>query len=68
MVYPNYQSVEDIDIRSFFEDKWGRSLDPSKGLTVVEIMNRIVSGQMFGMYVMGENPAGFSPITYIPNI
>ena len=49
MVYPNYQSVEDIDIRSFFEDKWGRSLDPSKGLTVVEIMNRIVSGQMFGM-------------------
>ena len=61
MVYPNYQSVEDIDIRSFFEDKWGRSLDPSKGLTVVEIMNRIVSGQMFGMYVMGENPAMSDP-------
>ena len=61
MVYPNYQSVEDVDIRNFFEDKWGRSLDPTKGLTVVEIMNRIVSSQMFGMYVMGENPAMSDP-------
>ncbi|MFL2802203.1 MAG: formate dehydrogenase subunit alpha [Paracoccaceae bacterium] len=61
MVYPNYQSVEDETIRNYFEDKWGRSLDPSKGLTVVEIMNRIVNSQMFGMYVMGENPAMSDP-------
>ena len=39
----------------------GSFFDPTKGFTVVEIMNRIVSGQMFGMYVMGENPAMSDP-------
>ena len=61
MVYPDYQPVEDPDIRKGFEDKWGRSLDPLKGLTVVEIMNKIHSGVISGMYVMGENPAMSDP-------
>ena len=61
MVYPDYQSVEDADIRGTFEDKWGRSLDPVKGLTVVEIMNEIHKGGISGMYVMGENPAMSDP-------
>ncbi len=61
MVYPNYQSVEDVDIRSGFEDMWGRLLDPVKGLTVVEIMHAIQHGDIKGMYVMGENPAMSDP-------
>ena len=61
MVYPNYKSVEDPNIRNYFEDKWGSSLDPSKGLTVVEIMNAIIEDKMKGMYVMGENPAMSDP-------
>ena len=61
MVYPNYQSVEDINVRRHFEDKWGRSLDPAQGLTVVEIMNKIHDGDIKGMYVMGENPAMSDP-------
>lgn len=61
MVYPNYQSVEDVDIRASFEDKWGRILDPVKGLTVVEIMHAVQAGEIKGMYVMGENPAMSDP-------
>ena len=61
MVYPNYLSVEDPDIRGKFEDLWGRPLDPVKGLTVVEIMNAIHHGDINGMYCQGENPAMSDP-------
>ncbi|WP_417688267.1 formate dehydrogenase subunit alpha [Roseibium sp.] len=61
MVFPDYQSVENPDIRGRFEDAWGRSLDPDRGLTVVEIMDDILAGGIEAMYVMGENPAMSDP-------
>ncbi len=61
MMYPDYQSVEVTDVRGRFEDIWGSALDPHKGLTVVEIMTAIHTGQIKGMYIMGENPAMSDP-------
>ena len=61
MVFPDYQSVEDADIRARFEDFWGTTLDPEKGLTVVEIMDAVHAGRIKGMYIMGENPAMSDP-------
>jgi formate dehydrogenase major subunit len=61
MVYPDYRSVEDADIRAEFEDLYGRPLDAKRGLTVVEIMDAIHDGEISGMYVMGENPAMSDP-------
>ena len=61
MVLPDYQSVETIEIRSKFEDFWGAVLDPTKGLTVVEIMDAVHEGKIRGMYIMGENPAMSDP-------
>ena len=61
MVYPDYQSVEKAEVRKLFETFWGRTLDPQKGLTVVEIMNAIHAGQIRGMYIEGENPAMSDP-------
>ena len=61
MVYPDYQSVEKVEVRKLFEKLWGQELDPKKGLTVVEIMNAIHAGQIRGMYVEGENPAMSDP-------
>jgi len=61
MVYPDYQSVDNADVRHFFESLWGQKLDPQKGLTVVEIMNAVHAGQITGMYVEGENPAMSDP-------
>ncbi|MDJ0958027.1 MAG: formate dehydrogenase subunit alpha [Arenicellales bacterium] len=63
MVFPDYQSVELEDVRKRFEDIWGAALDPKKGLTVVEIMNAVIAGEIKGMYVMGENPAMSDPDT-----
>jgi formate dehydrogenase major subunit len=61
MVYPDYRSVENPQARSDFERLWGTTLDPKKGLTVVEIMNAAKAGQIRGMYIMGENPAMSDP-------
>ena len=56
MVFPDYQSVEDPEIRAKFESAWGYSLDPERGLTVVEIAKGALEGSIRGMYIMGENP------------
>ncbi|MEO1748587.1 MAG: molybdopterin-dependent oxidoreductase, partial [Pseudomonadota bacterium] len=61
MMYPDYQLVENADIRAGMEDAWGRALDPKRGLTVVETMDAIHAGDVKGMYIMGENPAMSDP-------
>jgi len=61
MFFPDYKSVEDLDIRARYENAWGQSLDPKRGLTVVEIMDAIHDDNITGMYVMGENPAMSDP-------
>ncbi|MGE0847234.1 MAG: formate dehydrogenase subunit alpha [Flavobacteriaceae bacterium] len=61
MVFPDYRSVGDEEIRTMFEDFWGMDLDPKAGLTVVEIMHAIEAGEITGMYVLGENPAMSDP-------
>ena len=61
MVFPDYKSVEDPNIRGRYEDAWGRTLDPARGLTVVEIIDAIHAGEITGMYIQGENPAVSDP-------
>ena len=61
MVFPDYQSVEDPKIRNLFEEFWHTTLDPKRGLTVVEIMNAVHAGEIRGMFVEGENPAMSDP-------
>ncbi len=63
MVYPDYQRVADPAIQARFEAAWGMALDPEPGLTVVEIVNAILAGNIRGMYIMGENPAMSDPDT-----
>ena len=61
MVYPDYQSVQKDEVRKLFESFWGQALDPKAGLTVVEIMKAIHTGEIHGMYIEGENPAMSDP-------
>jgi len=61
MVYPDYQSVTDENVRQNFEKLWGTELNPHAGKTVVEIMHAIHDGDLNGLYVMGENPAMSDP-------
>ena len=61
MVYPDYQLVQQPNVREKFEQAWDTSLDPSNGLTVVEIVNAILAGEIKSMYILGENPAMSDP-------
>jgi len=63
MFLPDYQAVDNPDLRAPMQDLWGAALDPNRGLTVVEIVNAILAGDINGMYIMGENPAMSDPDT-----
>ncbi len=63
MVFPDYQSVKDPEIRARFEAAWGVPLDPNPGLTVVEIVHAALHHDVRGMYILGENPFVSDPNT-----
>jgi formate dehydrogenase major subunit len=61
MMFPDYQRVTDAQARAKFEQLWGVPLDDRPGLTVVEVMDAALRGEVRGMYIMGENPAMSDP-------
>jgi formate dehydrogenase major subunit len=61
MVFPDYRSVENPEIRAEYEAFWGTTLDPKRGLTVVEIIHAIHRDEVRAMYILGENPAMSDP-------
>ena len=63
MVYTDYQSVKDTEIKKKFENAWGVPLSDKPGLTVVEIMHQALEGNIRAMYIMGENPFLSDPNT-----
>ena len=64
MMYPDYHRVGDPASRELAARVWGvdaATLDPTPGLTVVEILGGIHAGHVRGMLIMGENPAMSDP-------
>ncbi|NIP86361.1 MAG: molybdopterin-dependent oxidoreductase, partial [Planctomycetales bacterium] len=55
-VYTAYQPVADPEVRRKFESAWHTRLPDRPGLTTTEMVDGILSGQVKGWYVMGENP------------
>ncbi|MBI5025509.1 MAG: formate dehydrogenase subunit alpha [Nitrospirae bacterium] len=55
-VYSGYQSISEPAIRKKFEQTWKRRLPSRPGLTLTEMFDSILNGQMKAMYIMGENP------------
>jgi predicted molibdopterin-dependent oxidoreductase YjgC len=59
--YTAYQPVTDPAVRATFEAAWGVPLPAEPGLTATEMVDGILSGQVKGWYVMGENPLMSEP-------
>jgi formate dehydrogenase major subunit len=58
-VFPGYQPVSDETIREKFSKGWSVPLDQlnaTPGLTVTEIMDRVLTSDIRAIYIMGENP------------
>jgi formate dehydrogenase alpha subunit len=62
-VYPGYQKVDDPAVRKKFEKAWGKTLSAKIGLPATEMTGAMLSGQLKGLYVVGENPALSDPNT-----
>ena len=60
-VYTAYQSVSDPAIKGKFEAAWNTELNPTPGLTVTEMVDGALLGQIKAMIVMGENPMMSEP-------
>ncbi|MDP2871704.1 MAG: formate dehydrogenase subunit alpha [Bacillota bacterium] len=56
-----YQRVAEGAIRAKFESAWGCRLNPSPGLTLVEMSEAVQQGQIKAIYLIGENPALSEP-------
>lgn len=65
-VYTAYQPLVDDEVRTKFEQFWygpdsSLRLPDQLGLTVTEMVDGILTGQVKGWYVMGENPLMSEP-------
>jgi formate dehydrogenase major subunit len=59
--YPDYAPVDNPVNQAKFEKLWNTTLNPQRGLTVVEIINASYEGAIKALYVAGENPAMSDP-------
>jgi predicted molibdopterin-dependent oxidoreductase YjgC len=59
--YPGYQYVTDAVAREKFERAWGVPLSDRVGLTVTEMLKGLGTGQVRGLYIIGENPMTSDP-------
>lgn len=54
--YPGYQPVTNSELQKKFESSWGVSLSPKLGLTLTDIPQAVLGGQVKALYIMGANP------------
>jgi formate dehydrogenase major subunit len=59
--YTAYRSVEDEDVASLFEDAWGAPLSRRKGLTIPQMFDAAIAGDLKAMYIFGEDVAQTDP-------
>jgi formate dehydrogenase major subunit len=58
-----YRSVADEDVAREFEARWGVSMKREKGLTIPQMFDAAVAGDLKAMYVFGEDVAQTDPNT-----
>ncbi len=61
--FTGYQSVLDEDVARRFEARWGVSLKREKGLTIPQMFDAAVAGDLKAMYIFGEDVAHTDPNT-----
>jgi formate dehydrogenase major subunit len=61
--YTAYRSVEDEDVARMFEARWNVPLSREKGLTIPQMFDAAVAGELKAMYIFGEDVAQTDPNT-----
>jgi formate dehydrogenase major subunit len=61
--YTQYRSVGDEEVATAFEARWGVPLSREKGLTIPQMFDAAVGGELKAMYIFGEDVAQTDPNT-----
>jgi formate dehydrogenase major subunit len=61
--YTAYRSVEDEDVAAGFEAAWDAPLSRHKGMTIPQMFDAAVAGDLKAMYIFGEDVAQTDPDT-----
>ncbi|MFN8191824.1 MAG: formate dehydrogenase subunit alpha [Nocardioidaceae bacterium] len=61
--FPGYRHVSRDDVRSIYEDLWGKTLSAEPGLRIPNMFDSALSGDFRGLYVQGEDIAQSDPNT-----
>ena len=61
--YTAYRSVADEPVAQAFEARWGVPLSREKGLTIPQMFDAAVAGDLKAMYIFGEDVAQTDPNT-----
>jgi len=60
-VFTGYQRVDDPEANEKFSKAWGVKLPEKPGLTLGEMFDKAMAGELRAMYIMGENPVLSDP-------
>lgn len=67
-MYSGYQKVTDQKLRKKFEQSWRVKLPSAPGITLTEMFDSVLKGNLRAMYIMGENPVISNPdVTHTMN-
>ncbi len=60
-VYSGYQSVDNHEVQTKFENAWGVKLNPVPGLKLTEMYQAAYDKKLKGIFLIGEDPALSEP-------
>lgn len=61
--FSGYQKVKNPDTIAKFEKAWGTKLNPNEGTKATECFNKMISGEIKGLFIFGEDPVTSDPDT-----
>ncbi len=61
--FPGYQKVANPDVLAKFEKAWGTKLNPNVGTKATECFPKMISGDIKGLFIFGEDPMRTDPDT-----
>ena len=61
--FPGYQRLSDPKVLEKFEKAWGTKLNPRPGVKATQCFDRMITGDIKGLFIFGEDPVRTDPDT-----
>ena len=61
--FPGYQNITKPGIRQKFEEAWNTKLNPNEGIKATDCFPKMISGEIKGLFIFGEDPMRTDPNT-----